>query len=92
MGTDILYRVTHSQQKGNKMATYTYRGYTIVKHERGTAGTPLGRSVWFETTEDDHSHPTLKGVKEIIDIMLDTPQAEREAHRDYIISLLQKGK
>jgi hypothetical protein len=72
------------------MATYTYRGYVIVKHEQGTAGTPLGRQVWFATTEDDHSHPTLKGVKVMIDILLDTPRAEREAHRDFIIALLQK--
>ena len=73
------------------MATHKYRGYEIVKHDKGTAGTPLGRHIMFHTTNGELSHPTLKGVKVAIDTVLDTPRAEREAHRDYIISLLQKG-
>jgi hypothetical protein len=90
IGTGLLYRVTHSQQKGNIMATHKYRGYEIVKHDKGTAGTPLGRHISFHTTNGELSHPTLKGVKCMIDHVLDTPRAEREAHRDFIIALLQK--
>ena len=73
------------------METHTYRGYTIVKHEQGTARTPLGRHVWYATTEQNHSHPTLKGIKTIIDYALDTPQEERDAIRNKVIASLQKG-
>jgi hypothetical protein len=72
------------------MATHKYRGYEIVKHDNGTAGTPLGRHITYCTTNGGHSNPTLKGVKKIIDYVLDTPAQEREELRSRIIAALQK--
>lgn len=50
----------------------------------------MGREVWYSTTDGKFSHPTLKGVKALIDFTLDSNQEEIEALKQRIIASLSK--
>jgi hypothetical protein len=70
------------------METRTYRNYTIIKTESGFGGRIHGE-VFYKTTCGNFAHPTLKGLKALIDARLEMT-ADDIAHRDAIIAMLTK--
>jgi hypothetical protein len=72
------------------METRTYRNFTIIKTDTG--GRRMGREVWYKTTCGKFAAETLKGLKEKIDLSLDSNKEEVDAIKAKVLAALKAGK